>query len=114
MENTYKVPEMNVSLLQTRIDKLSRRCKRAGIAAPVMIIGDATDIRYKDAEGFDKVRRVYAVTISSVERPKIEGYEFIAVLSPITNDEGTMLGNILRAVPGPSVTPEARFRSASN
>lgn len=114
MENTYKVPEANLSTLQARIDKLARRCKRNGIAAPVMTVGEATDIRYTTEEGFNRVRRVYAVTLSSVERPKIEGYEFLAVLSPITNEEGKHLGNVLRAVPGASVTPEARFRTAGN
>lgn len=114
MENTYKVPEQNLNTLQVRIDKLARRCKRAGIVAPLMTIGAHTDTPYRDAEYFECVRRTFAVTISSVERPKIEGYEFLAVLSPVTNDEGTMLGNVLRAVPGASVTPEARFRTASN
>lgn len=114
MENTYKVPSENLNTLQVRVDKLARRCKRNGIEAPVMTVGEATEVRYKDENEFERIRLVYSVLLSAVAAPKIEGYEFIAVLSPVTNDEGVMLGNVLRAVPGASVAPEARFRSASN
>ena len=115
MNKTYKVPEANLNTLQVRIAKLARRCKRIGIQAPELRILGFNEVRKtNDLTGVTHIRHVFNVELDSPERPKIDGYEFIAVLSPIANDEGTVLGNVLRAVPGASVTPEERFRSASN
>lgn len=116
-ERIYRVPEQNLGDLQNRIQKIARRCNRIHIAPPVLVIGASEDIRIPAPRGSgepDSVRRMYSVTLTSVERPKIEGHEFLAVLAPITDESGTLLGNILRAVPGASVTPEERFRTASN
>jgi hypothetical protein len=112
--NTYQIPEANLSTLQTRFAKLTRRCKRAKIEAPVMTVGEFTEHKYKNEDGFDRISRVYTVTLESNGRPKINGFEFAAVIAPQTDEDGKFLGNILRRVPGFEGELPARFRNASN
>lgn len=114
MLKTYQVPEKNLGTLEAKIAKLAKRCLRAGIAAPVLAVGTCTEVKLAPDEitGLSKIRRVYEVTLDSPERPKIEGYEFIATLSPVTDESGHTLGNVLRAVPGQEVP--AHFRNATN
>lgn len=122
MENTYQVPEQNLDKLRAQMEKLTRRCNRAKIAAPVMTIGDYREVEYKapdplDPDGpctFTKVRKIYTVTLQSEGRPKINGYEFAAVLSPAFDENGSLLGNVMRQVPGFEGSIPERFRSADN
>lgn len=79
-----------------------------------MTVGAFEDIKWQDETGRERIRRVYTVTLDSIERPKIDGFEFAAVISPVIDEEGKLLGNILRMVPGyPGQLPE-RFRQATN
>lgn len=118
MENTYQVPEQNLDKLRAQMDKLTRRCNRAKIAAPVMTVGDYREVEYTKRNEFDEdvkmVRRVYAVTLVSEGRPKINGYEFAAVLSPVADEQGNLLGNVMRQVPGFEGDIPERFRNADN
>lgn len=111
---TYKVPEENLDVLQTRIARLVRRCKRIKVEAPVLTVGTFEEIRYKNEAGFDRIRRVYSVTLQSAGRPKIHGFEFAAVISPVTDEDGKLLGNVLRRVPGFDAELPKRFREATN
>ncbi len=111
---TYQIPESNLSTLQFRMAKLVRRCTRIKVEPPVLTVGTFEDIPYKNDAGFDRIRRVYDVTLESAGRPKIDGYEFIGVLSPVSDESGKVLGNVLRAVPGASVTVEQKFRAAAD
>lgn len=108
---TYRVPEENLATLRARFEKLTRKCNRAKIEAPVMTVGAFEDIVYEENTGdFDpytgkaivvtKFRRVYSVSLASNGRPKINGYEFAAVISPVTDEQGAQIGNVLRHVPG--------------
>lgn len=112
--NTYRIPEQNLATLQFRMAKLIRRCNRIKVAAPVLTVGSFEDVPYKNEHGFDRVRRYYTVTLESAGRPKIDGYEFAAVLSPITDEDGKLLGNVLRMVPGFEGQLPERFRNATN
>jgi hypothetical protein len=114
MQATYHVPETNLDLLKHRLAKITRRCNRIKVQAPVLTVGAFEDITYKNDAGFDRVRRVYTVTLDSIERPKIDGFEFAAVISPVTDEDGKLLGNILRLVPGFEGTLPERFRQAMN
>lgn len=117
MENTlktYRVPEDNLGTLQARIAKLVRKCNRIKVTAPVLTVGTFEEVRYKNDAGFDRVRRVYNVTLESAGRPKINGFEFVAVISPVTDEDGKLLGNVLRRVPGFDAELPARFREATN
>jgi len=111
---TYRVPEDNLGILQSRMAKLAGRCKRAKIEAPVLTVGDFEETKYVNDAGFDRIRRVYNVTLESAGRPKIDGYEFAAVLSPATDENGAFLGNVLRQVPGFEGQIPERFRAATN
>lgn len=112
--DTYRIPEANLSTLQQRMAKLVSRCKRAKITAPVLTIGTFEEIQYKNPEGFDRIRRIYNVTLESAGRPKIEGFEFAAVISPVMDEDGKTLGNVLRKVPGFAGEIPTSFRNATN
>ena len=114
MQSTYRIPEDNLSTLQSRIAKLVRRCNRAKIEAPVLTVGEFEEVQYKNKAGFDRVRRVYTVTLESAGRPKIGGYEFAAVISPVTDESGAIIGNVLRHVPGFETEIPAQYRNATN
>src|SRR5438105_2774883 len=100
MANTYKVPEQNLGTLQSRMAKLVRRCNRIKVQPPVLTVGTYEDVPYVNERGFDRIRRVFTVTLESAGRPKIDGYEFAAVISPVTDEDGKLLGNVLRMIPG--------------
>jgi hypothetical protein len=96
------------------MEKLVRRCNRVKIDAPKLTVGTFEDITYKNERGFDRVRRVYTVTLESAGRPKIGGYEFAAVISPTTDEDGKLLGNVMRRVPGFEGDIPVSFRNATN
>src|ERR1700752_3771568 len=118
MENTYQVPEQNLDKLRAQMDKLTRRCRRAKIDAPVVTVGEYHEQEYTKRNEFDEdvkmVRRIYTVTLQSEGRPKINGYEFAAVLSPAFDESGNLLGNVMRQVPGFEGSIPERFRNADN
>lgn len=114
MEQTYKVPEANLATLQVRIAKLARRCTRIKVQPPVLTVGAPIDIRIEDEINGARILRSFPVTINSVDRPKIDGFEFAAVISPVTDEDGKHLGNILRMVPGFEGQLPERYREATN
>jgi|SRR5579859_484836 len=118
MENTYQVPEQNLDKLRVQMDRLTRRCNRAKIAAPVMTVGEYREETHSKLNEFDEyvkvVRRIYSVTLRSEGRPKINGYEFAAVLSPAFDENGNLLGNVMRQVPGFEGSIPEHFRNADN
>jgi hypothetical protein len=111
---TYRIPEANLSTLQSRMTQLARRCTRIKVEAPKLTVGAFEDIKYRNEEGFDRVRRVYTVTLESAGRPKINGYEFAAVISPVTDEDGKLIGNVMRRVPGFEGDIPTKFREATN
>lgn len=111
---TYRIPEANLSTLQSRMTQLARRCIRIKVEAPKLTVGAFEDIKYRNEEGFDRVRRVYTVTLESAGRPKINGYEFAAVISPVTDEDGKLIGNVMRRVPGFEGDIPTKFREATN
>lgn len=113
MNTTYKVPESNLEVLKARISKLVRRCKRNSIAAPSLNVTGHQDVPYIH-DGIQKVRRYFTVELESNGRPKIEGFEFAAVISPVLDESGTLLGNVLRMVPGFEGAVPDRFRAATS
>jgi hypothetical protein len=113
MQATYQVPEANLETLRQRLAKITRRCNRIKVQAPVLTVVSHKDIQYTDHEE-QRIRRVFTVTLDSVERPKIDGFEFAAVISPMTDEDGKFLGNILRMVPGFAGTVPTSYRAATN
>jgi hypothetical protein len=118
MMNTYQVPEANLETLKARLTKITRRCRRIKVAEPVLTVGQSVDVEYTHYDEIlgnsKRIRRVFPVTLDSPERPKIDGFEFAAVISPVTDEDGKELGNILRMVPGFEGTLPESFRTATN
>ncbi len=111
---TYRIPERNLETLKQRMAKLVRRCNRIKVQAPILTVGQFEDAPYKTEEGFDRIRRYYTVTLESQGEPKIDGYEFVAVISPVTEEDGKVLGNVLRRVPTFEGELPVQFRQATN
>lgn len=111
---TYRIPEDNLGALQVRMAKLIRRCNRIKVIPPVLTVGAFEEIRYQNEGGFDRIRRVYTVTLESAGRPKVDGFEFVAVISPTTDEDGKFIGNVLRRVPGFDGELPPMYRSATN
>ena len=116
----YEVPEANLPLLQEKIAKLNRRAAKLGCADIVInVLGSKEVAIYaKDECGFEtdrvaKYRKVIQITVTGAA-PKINGWEFIAVIQPTFDEEGKNLGNILRGVPGATREVPAQYRSADN
>jgi len=118
MENSYQVPEQNLDKLQAQITKLAVRCRRVKIQEPILTVGEFVDSPYETLDEFDckvtRVRRVYTVTLVSEGCPKISGYEFAAVISPVTDEDGHLIGNILRQVPGFEGSIPESYHDATN
>ncbi len=118
MENTYKVPEQNLEKLKAQIAKLAARCRRVKIQEPVLTVGEYEDVvevvRDEEDQPVSHVRRVYMVTLVSEGRPKIAGYEFAAVISSVTDEDGHLIGNVLRQVPGFEGSIPESCRDATN
>lgn len=118
MQASYRIPEANLELLKQRLAKISRRCHRIKIEPPVLTIGQHEDVEYTHRDEImgdsKRVRRYFPVTLDSVERPKIDGFEFAAVISPVNDEDGKLLGNVLRMVPGFTGALPERYRQATN
>src|ERR1700687_229679 len=118
MQATYRVPEANLDVLKQRLAKIARRCNRIKVTPPVLTIGQPEDVEYTHRDDIlgdsKRIRRVFPVTLDSTECPKIDGFEFAAVISPVTDEDGKLIGNILRMVPGFNGTLPEHFRQATN
>lgn len=116
----FNVPEENLAVLQERIAKLNKRAKKLGCDfISVNILGSKeVPIRQHDELGFeaDRIvgyRKVYEITVYGAA-PKINGWEFIAVIQPTMDEAGVNLGNILRGVPGATHEVPEAYRKAEN
>jgi hypothetical protein len=109
----YKVPEQNLAQLKARIAKLAKRAAKLASEPIVLNVLGYNEIVKKSDYALDKVVRIYDVTVSG-PAPKLNGWEFIAVLEPITSEDGTTLGNILRGVPDASKPVPETYRTAQS
>lgn len=113
MLNTYKVPEANLPQLKARLAKLAKRCARIKVQAPVLTVGEFEERRWTDpVTELDRITRIYTVTLDAPEKPCIEGFTFVGTIAPVTDEAGSLLGNVLRMVPG-NEAPQA-YRNATN
>ena len=118
MISNYRVPETNLETLKARLAKLAKRCLHIGVQVPVITVGPFEEVRCKKTDEFeglvDMVVRYYPVTLDAPERPKIDGWEFVAVIAPVSDEKGNFLGNVLRAVPGTDAVIPQEYRAATN
>lgn len=115
---TFKVPEANLSLLRERIAKLNKRAMKLQCAPITIDILGSIEAPIKTMDTMGKMeivgyRRVFELTVTG-QAPKINGWEFIAVIQPVADEENKNLGNILRGVPGASHEVPEAYRSAGN
>jgi len=122
----YRVPEANFTELQNRIGKLNKRAVKLGcdLITLTQVGEEEVPVYAKDFDGLtlrDRItgnpvishyRKVLHIKIEG-QAPKLAGWEFVAVIEPIWDDKGNMLGNILRNVPGASAVPE-QYRKAES
>ena len=135
---TYIVPECNLEELEARIAKLNKRAVKLGVPA-ITVSKVPDHVRYevsqltvngeqnlywrKDitkvenpgdaflANAFTPTGRAmtyFAVTVTGVT-PTLSGWDFIAVLEPLTTEDGSV-ENLVQALPGQECPKE--FRSA--
>jgi len=117
----FEVPEFNLPKLEEQIAKLNKRAAKLNCGTIIInVLGSKEVPVYENDEytGFptNKIRcfrKVFDITVSG-EAPKLNGWEFIAVIQPVTDEEGKSLGNMLRNVPGASHEVPVAYRSAEN
>lgn len=130
---TYSVPADNAETLAAKIERISRRCVKLGLAPVEMVKVGEEDIafvsRWEQGERVlfraseenlagkglwdgDKIvyRRYNTYTLAGVT-PRLAGWEFVATLQHFTDDAGKFM-NVLRTVPGFEGDLPARFRDA--
>lgn len=126
----YRVPEANKPQLDARIAKLNKKARKLGCAEIILNETGHEDLPLYERDPFDGTivyqynngkpekiisgyRRVLLITLQGAA-PKIAGWEFIAVIEPTCDEEGKVLGNILRGVPGATKPVPEKYRSAGN
>lgn len=122
---TFKVPEQNLALLKERIAKLNKKAAKLS-CSPISInivktievpIYARPENGYASYESYKPrvigYRNVFELTVTGAA-PKINGWEFIAVIQPTLDEEGNQLGNILRGVPGASCEVPVEYRKATS
>jgi hypothetical protein len=118
---TFAVPEANLPILQERIAKLNKRAAKLNCAPITINVLGSKEVAIKDRSlsGFEVednivgYRKVYELTVTG-QAPKINGWEFIAVIQPVLDESGKNMGNILRNVPGASVEVPVQYRTTGN
>lgn len=87
-----------VAQAQARIERAARKANQDAPAAPVLVVSEPRTMTTDDPEAFGgkRMHRVVDITVT-YERPVLAGWEFLAVIEPMTG------GNLLRGVPGATV-----------
>ncbi len=114
--DTYNIPEQNLEILKQKIAKLSRRAERLHLGAITLTIVGEHLKEVSERDEFDRLVKVFHKIIEvqvSGPTPKINGWSFVAVLQPVSTEEGESLGNMLRVVPGVEIAIPEKFRNAS-
>ena len=116
---TFEIPEGNLPVLQTRIDKLNRRALRLSMP-PIVVrvtgeifkpferkaqLGETPDKIVHGQKTVVEHRKYFLVQIEG-QAPKIAGWTFVATLQ---HEQG---GNILRTLPGFDASLPQKYRTA--
>jgi hypothetical protein len=126
----YKVPEINLRTLNEKIAKLNRRAAKLGVepvtltkvgeeqekeVSSFLIVEDTTTKRFvatdcvpRDGEKFTgRVRLLHLFIVTGVT-PKLAGWEFLGKIEVVRDEEGKVIGNLLRLVPDAVAPSEYR------
>lgn len=130
----YEIPEVNYAVFNERISRLQRRAAKLGSAQIVVTElrhEDHLGYLVKDAHSEPRLfyvkpgtdtaekwpgkivtpdasyKRFYFVTVDGA-RPKLNGWSFLGTLEVIRDEDGGVLGNMVRNVPGCELPEEYR------
>lgn len=129
----YRVPEVNYSLLQEDMKRLQRRAKKLGSEEITL-----NEVGYEDHQGYyvgsmsghklvylapgiaptkrfgpegwmisHNVRRYYLLTITGVS-PKLGGWSFVGAIDLVRDEEGKVVGNMVRTLPDQEMPEQYR------
>lgn len=108
LAKVYKVAACNLDRLTERLGELAKRARRLKCEPPTWTIGATITEPRKDERGLPLPDAVfYEVTVAG-ERPRMAGWELVAVLQLEHDADGKLSGNILRKAPR---TPELDLRA---
>jgi len=103
MDETYRIPERNLSKVKSKIEKLNRKATRLETPEIELLVGSFEDEEIlEEGKPTGRFIRYYEVTVTG-ETPMLAGWKFVAVL------EQTEGGNIVRTVPGEQLPKEYRM-----
>jgi len=116
---TYKILSSRLPKVAAKFEKLNRRAEKLGVPGVSFKVENTYTEEKRVPPAWDefgvapaspwvKVVNEYADVSFQGEAPKIEGWEFCAVIEPLGKD-----ANILRVVPGVGELPE-KYRTAPN
>jgi len=100
-ETLFEIPEKNIAQLQERFKKLNRKAAKLG-CAPVSF--KILKIETVDLKMAPWTRRYYHIEVEGVA-PTLADWTFVGTL------EHTLVGNIVKAIPGQELPPEYRTQS---
>lgn len=106
LDNIYKIPVEQFTILQEKLAKINKRSKKCGTNGFDLVI-HKTNI---NKIGNGEVKVTYDVSLTG-EAPKIAGYTFIARLDHNTDPSGD--SNLVWGAPGKTIAPEERNLSAN-
>ena len=102
---TFKIPEANLSALQARIAKLSKKAEKLNTEPITLkILGTITE---PDKEIKGLVHKFFMVIVTGPE-PRVNGYKFVGALDVINIDGQKMA--VVRTAPGETVPTDLRER----
>jgi len=123
---TFEIPDYNLPKLEEKIAKLNKTAVKLGVPQitvhvsgyqnrlladlfPNSLLPNGTP-RYKDSTACIR----FAVVQVQGETPRINGWQFLATIQPLRDEEGKQTGkNMLRVVPGIEGMPD-KYREATN
>jgi len=116
----FEVPEDNFEALKGRFEKLNRRARKLNLPEIVMRVTGQHEVPIRvpdlsfnvDGAMMDsgRFRRIFEIVVEG-KAPKVAGWTFIATIHPVTDEDGKIVGNEVRNVPGAPPVP-AEYRNA--
>lgn len=102
MSEIYTIPLCNVELVAEKIAMLNKRATKLGLE-PIRLekVGEK-EVEVEDEFGLSYKRKYFEFTVQG-ERPKLNGWQLIAVVEPLESGE-----NLLKVVPGCDVPVKFR------
>lgn len=103
---TYTIYDANLPLLNARLAKINKAARKIGIAEVTYRIIESKTKTFLDEYLRERVRLLHVIEVTG-ERPRINGWTFIAALRHFGED-----GTIIAALPGHDIP--ARYRDAGS